>query len=150
MFTWIKTNAMMLMAWTIAALISTLAIMFVMWRGAEDKVDDYRLVVQAQTQVIEAQNHITEYENHIDQLLTRANRRVMESPNAQVLVPPDLADAWIDGINSLRDSGKSPPNRPNADVPRLRGSDAGKGRANNRGADRNLPATGVGVPELQP
>jgi len=52
-----------------------------------------------------------------------ADAAILEAPNAEVLVPSDVASAWAAGIDSVRNAGAN--DAPKHDVPRL-GTDATK------------------------
>jgi len=149
MFTWIKTNLMAIMGWTIAGLFSALMLMTMLWQNANHDAETYRKLSEDQAQVVRAANRITEREHNLDALLRRANARVMESPNAHVLVPPDLASAWIDGIDSVRHDGKSPTGQPPHDMPRSGSPDAGKERADDSRANHDITKSRDGISSLQ-
>lgn len=149
MLDWIKTNAILLMAGAITLLVSALSLTFVLWRGAEHDAQVYRDVAQLQGQVIQASNRISEHENQVSHTVERITTRVMESPNASTPIPPDIADAWLDGIDSLRHSGKTPVDGQSSDVPGPRSGDAGEGGANTRHSPDNVSKTGSSISKLQ-
>lgn len=55
--------------------------------------------------IIQSQDRIAEFENRLDVRLSELEQQIEESPNAQILIPADVANIWADGIDSLRDTG---------------------------------------------
>lgn len=147
MLDWIKDNVIVILATTVAALAVSAAFLFTMWRGAEHEADELRDLARMQSQVIEAQTRISEHEDHTNRITERVIERVMESPNANAPVPSDLADAWLDGIDSLRDDSGKPDER-HEELSGPPSADARKGRSDARRIDRDLAKAGSSLSEL--
>lgn len=70
-----------------------------------------------QIQLTEQWQHAAEVQQNIDRRDTiiirasrEADRAIQEAPNADTLVPPDVASAWAAGIDSVRNAGAKPAN----------------------------------------
>lgn len=115
--TWIKTNAVMIMFSIMMAMTAGLAVLFNMWQGAQHTADTYKHVMEFQDHILTAQSNISQQAHQVDHVVERVTTRIMESPNANTLVPQDLADAYVAGLNSVRDAGAGPTNERHAVVP---------------------------------
>lgn len=147
MLGWIKNHALLLCLSTISALVAATSFMFVMWRGAEADAKEAEELARVQGEIILAQTRISENEQHVDRTTAGAVQRVMEAPNAEDLVPPDLADAWLDGIDSLR-NGETPTDERHEDVSGLDGGHAVKREPKVRHAHSNVVVPRSGVSKM--
>ena len=137
---WIRANFTTL-------LVAACAILFMQWRDAEDEADAAQRALANQVKITEAQGRISEHAQATDNTTRVIIERVMESPNANLLVPPDLADAWLDGIERLRnDNGYTA--KPNDDVSGPSGNDAGEKRTDDGRVDSNIGFTGSSILEV--
>lgn len=127
MFTWLKNNAIMVLVSALASMVAAASFLFVMWRGAEHDAQEAKDLVREQTQIIHAQTLITENETQVDRVTVDVVQRALEAPHADELVPPELANAWFAGVNSVRDSAAAADRKPE-DVQRPARDDAGKDR----------------------
>lgn len=76
--------------------------------------------------IIQSQDRITEFENRLDRRLSELAQQIEESPNAQILIPPDVANIWADGIDRLRNEGANA-DEPAKQLPRSDANKAGSG-----------------------
>lgn len=65
-------------------------------------LEEAREVSEAQANIIESQSRITVREIRTNTIVREATQAIEEAPNAQVLVPNDVAVPWADGIDRLR------------------------------------------------
>jgi hypothetical protein len=72
--------------------------------------------------IIQSQDRITEFENRLDLRLNELEQQIEDSPNAQILIPADVATIWANGIDGLRDTGSDA----DESTKQLRRSDADK------------------------
>lgn len=107
-----------------------------------------------QIELTEQWQHAAEVQQNIDRrdtIILRAGqaeqRTILESPNAQTLVPPDLAVPWAAGIDSVRDAGSKPADAEHE----LSGSNRGEAERNKpdiRGSNELLDRPGKSVRSL--
>ena len=82
-------------------------------------------------QAAEVQADVDRRDTIIIRASDEADRAIQEAPNADTLVPPDVASAWAAGIDSVRDAGAKPADehvlrRPSVDAPKRSGPDGGR------------------------
>lgn len=123
MFGWIKNNAIMVLVSALASMVAAASFLFVMWRGAEHDASEAKAMAREASQIIAAQTRISENETRVDRVTVDVIQRTLEAPHANELVPPELADAWLDGIDSLR-NGQAGPDTRHDDVSRPDGDNA--------------------------
>lgn len=145
---WIKRHLVAILFSLVSALVAGMAMLFVMWRGAENEADAQRELAEGFREVIKAQTLISQNENRVDNAANNGVRVVLETPNANAIIPPDVADAWLDGVNSLRDDPSRADER-NAELSGPASGDANKRRVDSRTAGGNVNRTGSGVPKMQ-
>lgn len=127
MFGWIKNNAIMVLVSALASMVAAASFLFVMWRGAEHDAQEAKAMAREANQIIAAQTRISENETRVDRVTVDVVQRALEAPNANELVPPDLADAWFGGVDSVRNSA-SAADKQSEDVQRPKSNDAGEDR----------------------
>lgn len=147
MLSWIKTNLVSILISAVATLVVSASFLFVMWRGAENAGKEAREFMRVQGAIIEAHNRISENETRVDRVVVDVVQRAMEAPNANVLVPPDVADAWLDGIDSLR-NGETTVDHRDEDLSGPASDHAGKGRTSNRRNSSDFTAAGSSISKV--
>lgn len=88
----------------------------------KNALQDALATAKEHPKIVESQDRIAELETRLDRILNEVTQTIEESPNAQVLVPADIATAWGDGIDRLRDAGSNA----NEPAKQLQRSDANK------------------------
>lgn len=93
-------------------------------------LEDQRELTAQYQHIAETQAAIQERDAIIVRVSDEADRAIQEAPNADTLIPPDVAIAWAVGIDSVRDAGTKPADghdvsRPRVDPPKRTGADSG-------------------------
>lgn len=97
-------------------------------------------------QVAETQADIQERDTIIVRVSDEADRAIMEAPNAQTPVPPDVAAAWAAGIDSVRNAGTQSADE--HDVSRLAGGETKRRGPDTGRTDEVLKEPGSSVPTV--
>lgn len=97
----------------------------------EDELAAKEELVEQQLKTIEGQNEISQFSNRINRRLDQLEQTIEDAPNAQTPVSPDVANAWGNAIDGLRDdAGVSPVDSGPKDMPRSNTSSSSNRRTN--------------------
>lgn len=112
------------------------AIGWALWTQADlaltkDALEDQRELTAQYENALEVVQDIDRRDTIIIRASDEADRAIQEAPNADTLVPPDVASAWAAGIDSVRDAGTEPADGhdllgPSRDTAEPRGIDSGR------------------------
>jgi len=98
-----------------------------LWQHDKRKLKAAQDTIAEQTRVILALEAVSVRERVVTRVVDRVVTQISESPNAEILVPSDIAAAWATGIDGLRDD-KPTGTAPNADNVRGPSPDATRKR----------------------
>lgn len=111
----------------------------------EDKqrsLDAANEIIKAQTLVLRIQDRVISFDREITNATNEVIETIEEAPNAETLVPPDVASAWHDAIVRLRDNDKSRAIERNAKLPAIDAGNTASRKLDSRGPSELFSATG--------
>jgi hypothetical protein len=99
---WIAGGAVALVVGAFSWLAVDLAMTKSALNNANSELKQAEMIIESQERAIEAINIVEEYRTDMRRFTRMLNTRIMEAEGANQEVPPAVANAWADGIDSLR------------------------------------------------